>query len=155
MSCSREDLLSVPQSRARIREAVKTGPSSPTVYFCHVAAWSISFLDSKNKEDFSFPVVWLSPLWWLFVQVCVTERETTHTCEGKTDRLWATEAVTQCPSPSQPQELVLRTGGETGEGRVDRAASTSVAASEPEDRAQRPPRREASPSRHHEAWHRP
>lgn len=84
----------------------------------------------------------------MYVQVCVRQRERprTHTCE-------AAEAVTQRLSPSQPQELVLRTDREMGEGRVDRAASTSVAASGPEDRAQRPPRCEASTSRHHEAWH--
>ena len=118
------------------------------------------FSIQKTRKIFLFQLCGLVPyggfLSHVCTSVCVTEREeTTQTCEGETDRLWATEAVTKCPSPSQLQELVLRTGGETGEGRVDRAVNTSVPASGPEDRAQRPPRREAGTLRHHEAWHRP
>ena len=55
----------------------------------------------------------MGPFCLMFVQVCVTERDRAHTCE-------ATEAVTQHLSPSQPQELVLRTDREMGEGRGDR-----------------------------------
>lgn len=58
------------------------------------------------------------------------------------------------PAPSQPQELLLRADGEMGKDRVERAASTSVAASGPRDRAQHPLPRETITPHHLEDWHR-
>lgn len=99
------------------------------------------FSIQKTRKIFLLQLCGLVPygafLSHVCTSVCVTERDRAHTCE-------ATEAVTQHLSPSQPQELVLRTDREMGEGRGDRAASTSVAASGPEDRAQRPPRCEVT-----------
>ena len=154
-SCPSEDLL----------PALKAGPGSesllcpdtphPQAVFVMWWQWSATFLDSKNKEDFSFSVVWLSPSWWFFVSgmykcVCDRETERPHTSEGGTDGLRGTEAVTQPLSPSQPREPVLRTDGELAEGGVVRAACTSVAAAGPRGRPRHPHPRAASTSRPHE-----